>query len=486
MGLDNLKEIADKLLAKVLQEEDSSSSKKRKLFRLASPKLFQDEVYVIYSVLYTFKEKNININDEFLTAFLTSNKKLILNSKKSLDISAYGDIDGDEFSAYVAGVVDYFKRLKSLTVNEDFDLLFERYLIDFKRVELNKALRDSNMILTDSLKVGNKILSGYEDSVAYFKKRSAEIDGLVDLNNGKGFRTAQEVLDEKSDTGKSKKVSDFHKVDELNAHLGGIYAPMMYLVLGPPKAGKTKFCTRAVHTALVKYKQNVSIWPVEGGSTAFLAQMRAIHFDYLYNDGVDITQRKSGVSQWSILKNSLDSELATLEESSCLDLLNNPAYGKMNFIDRPFYIETCLEEIDTSIRENASSLLMIDYPQLVTSMDSKMSERERIANFFPKTLRYIKDNNIAAIFPAQYSQESVKEMLKSNDLSGVDTRVLGGGSSEMARTTDFLISLWGTTEDIKNHKACILPSTARFASVSDRIDLYIDGETCLFSSIKDK
>lgn len=482
---ESLKELSEKLLAGVLNSDEESVLKRKRLFRFANPKLFSDEAYILYKVLYSFREKGFNIDEEFLSLYLLNNRKLITSSKDVINISAYGDIDGDEVSAYTAGVVEYFRKLKNLKVTDDFDLTFEKYLLEFKRIELNRALINANTILTDSLVVNRKTLSGYEDSVGYFKKRSAEIDGLVDLNNGKGFRTMEDILQDDKDGGESEKVSDFHMIEELNNHFGGIYTGMMYLVLAPPKAGKSKFCTRMAHQALVEYGQNVTVWAVEGGSSAWLAQLRAIHFDYVYNTDVDVTQMKFGVSQGGILKGSLEPELASLEESSRLDLMSNPRYGKVHFIDRPFMVETFLEELDTSVRENNSKVIVVDYMQLISSKDPRMSERERIANAFPRLLRYIKDNGIAALLPAQYSQDSVKDLLKMSDITKADTRVMGGGSSEMVRTTDFLISLWATTEDIKNHKMVILPSTARFSSVSDKIDLYVDGASCLFSSIKD-
>lgn len=483
-GSDNLRDLGDKLISSILNSDEDSVERRKRLFRFASPKLFRGEAYVLYRVLYSFREKNITPDEEFISLYLMNNRKLLTSSSKYIDIGSYGDIDGDEVSAYVAGVLEYFRRLKSSKPDEDFDLLFEKYLLEFKRIELNRALVDSNTILTDSLVVNRQTLSGYEDSVAYFKKRSAEIDGLVDANQGKGFRTMEDVMQDNEDKGESVKVSDFHMIDELNEHLGGIYSGMMYLVLAPPKAGKSKFCTRMAHQAMVEYGQNVTVWAVEGGSSAWLAQLRAIHFDWMYNNGVDITQQKFGVSQGAIISGNLEPELAALEESSRLDLMTNQRYGKVHFIDRPFLVETFLEEIDTSIRDNNSTVLVVDYMQLISSRNSRMSERERIANSYPRLLKYIKDNGVAALLPAQYSQESVKDMLKMNDISKADTRVMGGGSSEMTRTTDFLISLWATTEDIKNHKMTILPSTARFSSVSDKIDLYVDGASCLFSSIK--
>ena len=486
LGAESLRESADKMLATLLKQGEESKNIRRYIFRLVSPKVFRDEPYVLYRLLYRLRDKNITIDREFIELALLNNKKFFKECKGYLDIQDFGDIDGNYEDAYIAGVLKYFDKLSTMPPlsQDDFELCFEKYVIEFKRVEMGKALRESNAILSEGLKIGRNEYAGYEDSVSYIKKRSAEIDGLVDLNNGKGFRTMQEVLTDSEEDLSSEKVSDFGLIDELNESFGGIYSGMMYLVLAPPKAGKSKFATRIAHTAQVKYGQNVTVWAVEGGSAAWLAQERAIHFDYMYNDGVEVADKKFGVDQFAVLRGNLDSELASLEETSRLDLQENPEYGKVNFIDRPFYVETFIEELDKSVRSNGSSMIIIDYLQLIDSTGTKLSERERIAKAFPKLLKYIKDNNLAAVLPAQYSQESVKDMLKASDVSKMDSRVLGGGSSEMVKSTDYIIPLFATTEDIRNHRMIILPTTSRFSSVTDKVELYVDGASCIFSSIK--
>ena len=485
-GEDLLTDLSENLISTAL----ANSDRRRDLFRQANPKIFRDEAYIIYKVLYHFKERELNFDKEFLSLYLTNNRNVIGESKQYIDIFSYGDIDGDNIPAYTKGVLDYYDRITQLKVltEEEFNISFEKYKVEFQRIEYQKILSNTDLILNDQLRVRRKVYSGFEDSVEYNKKAVAELNGLIDMNNGKGFRSAEEVYSDAQEVEDGEIVADFHKVDELNDWYGGVYSKMMYVVLAPPKAGKSKFCTRVAHQALTKYHKNVTVWAVEGGSEAWLAQLRAIHFDSMYNSEADLMDRKFGVDQYKIFTKSLgkeNPELAALEQSSYTDLVSNPSFGKVAFIDRPFEVETFLEEIDTSVKANNSSLLVIDYLQLIGSRSSQKSERERIADAFPRLLRYIKDNNLAAILPAQYSQEAVKDMLKSDDVSKMDTRVMGGGSSEIVRTTDFLIPLFATTEDIANNRVSILPTTTRFAGVTNKVELYVDGASCLFSSIKE-
>lgn len=475
------------LMSALVQKTENARQFRTKLFRIAAPKVFRDEAYVLYSLLYEFKEQNINIGSEFILLYLTNNRKKLRDAANQVDLSAYGDVDGDEIDAYISGVVGYFESLLNMPVvtADEFDLALVTYLMEFKNVEYTKLIREQNQILTSEMRHKGKILSGVDDANVYYRTRFAEIESLIDMNNGRGFRTAEEVKADSEESQKSEKISDFHKINELNNLIGGIYSDKMYVIFGPPKAGKSKLATRLAHQALTEYGQNITVWAVEGGSQAWLAQLRAIHFDSFYNDGASITERKYGVSQGTILKNELDPELKALEDTSYNDLVGNAKYGKIHFIDRPFHLETFLEEIDTSVKANGSSMIVVDYMQLLSSKSSKLKKNERLAAAFPLLLNYQKANNVASILPAQYSQESVKELLKTGDLNKVDIRTMGGDSSEIIRTTDYIIPLFASTEDIKNHKVTILPTASRLSSVTDKIDLYIDGETCLFSSINE-
>lgn len=458
-----------------------------KLTVVSNPRLFRDENYILFSVLYAYrgKLKKINIDEEFLKLFLNRNRDLITRSKAFIDINAYGEIDGSPELGYISGVLKHFTRLlgfEDITVRE-FETNFEKYLIEFKAIEAAKTYEKAEIILKEGITLGRRYYFGFEDSQNYVKRQLSEIEGLVDMKAGTGYVTQSELLMNEKDTGKTPiKIADFGRLTELNTHLGGIYTSMFYQILAPAKAGKTKLCSRICHTASVIYGTNVTVWAQEGGMEAWSAQQRAIHFDYLYNTGVDITEKKFGISQNVILMNKFPSdELKQLELSSKIDLASNKNYGSVDYIDRPFEVETFIEDIDASVRDNGSQLVIIDYLQLIGTATGK-PERERIAEAYQKLLNYAKKANVAILTPGQYKQEVLTALASSSDTSNVDMRASGGGSAETIRTPDYNIAMWASTQDLMNNVVKFLSMPCRMNAAFPEVKAHMDLAVCQFIS----
>jgi len=487
---EKMRYFSDKVISAIVGNKEIRGYALGRLISSTNPRLFRDENYIIFSVLYNYREriKNINIDSEFLSLYLDNNRKLIEKSSGFIDIHAYGEVDGSEALGYISGVLKHFNRLSGMSdmSEAEFDLNFEKYLVVFKAIEAQKVYAQSNQILTEGLKINGKLLVGFEDSYNYSRRKLAEIEGLVDMNQGSGFTSMNEVLLSKKDEGKkSLKVADFD-IEALNNHYGGIYTGNFYQVLAPPKAGKSKFCARVCHTAITRYGTNVTVWAQEGGNEAWSAQMRAIHFDYTFNEGVSVTERKYGIDQDVVLHDKYpNQELKELEMTSNIDLASNTDYGKVDFIDRPFEVETFLDEIDTSIKANNSKLLIIDYLQLIGSSNPRTTERERIAKAYKSLLNYCKKNNIAVLTPAQYKQDSIDALASKGDTSDADMRTAGGGSSEAFRTPDIIFAFWASTSDIRNNTMKILSVPCRFNKPFPEIPCYMDLGVCKFVSLGD-
>lgn len=483
---ERLRMFADSIMSCCVGEKDIKNYALDKLMLVSSPQLFRDENYVLFTILYTYrgKLKQIKIDEEFLKLFLNRNRGLLQKARGFIDINAYGEIDGSVELGYISGVLKHFKRLVSmdeLTIT-DFETCFEKYLIEFKAIEAEKTYNQASMILTDGLNIGRKKYFGFEDSANFTKRRMAEIEGLVNMQKGSGFVTAREMLLEEKEGNKSYKISDFDKLEALNKVYGGIYTGMFYQVIAPPKTGKSKFCARVVHTTAVKYGNNVTVWAEEGGKEAFLAQLRAIHFDYTYNTGVSVTEKKFGVSQDAIVHNKFPSdELKQLELSSKIDFASNQDYGSIDFIDRPFEVETFLEDIDTSVKSNNSQLIVIDYLQIIGSAKN-LPERERVAEAYRRLLDYCKTNNVAVLTPGQYKQDAFEKLLSMGNTADADMRTSGGTSSEVIRTPDIIFAFWATTQDIINNIMKILSMPCRFNKPFPEIPVAIDFESCQFVS----
>ena len=483
-----MKGFGDILLASALGSSEVAIKNRHFLFGNARIELFRDENYIIYSLLYNFKDRNITIDEEFVKLSLMRQQSLIedASNARKIDINAYGEVDDSVTLGYIGGVMKYFSNLMKdeKVAPDEFQLVFEKYLIEYKAIETAKIYSDSLQIIGDGLKIGKKVLQGFEASRDYVKNNLARIEGVVDQNKGIGFINMTEVILNPKQEAKSVKISDFGALEELNNHYGGIYTGNLYTVMAPSKSGKSKFCARLAHTAMVNYGVNVSVWAFEGGYEAWTAQMRSIHFDFTYNTGVPATDVKIGVTQGAILHDRFPdgSPYKELEATSKLDLASNSAYGSTHFIDRPFRVETFLDEIDASVKANNSQMLIIDYLQLIDS-EKSMSERERIATAYPRLLEYCKKNNIAVVSPAQYKQDVVDELQRKKDGEARDMRTAGGGSYEIIKTSDVIFALWASTEDLSNNKMTIMPMPTRFYDAIPEFDIYVDLGYCQFMSL---
>lgn len=483
-----MKGFGDILLASALGSSEVAIKNRHFLFGNARIELFRDENYIIYSLLYNFKDRNITIDEEFVKLSLMRQQSLIedASNARKIDINAYGEVDDSVTLGYIGGVMKYFSNLMKdeKVAPDEFQLVFEKYLIEYKAIETAKIYSDSLQIIGDGLKIGRKVLQGFEASRDYVKNNLARIEGVVDQNKGIGFINMAEVILNPKQEAKSVKISDFGALEELNNHYGGIYTGNLYTVMAPSKSGKSKFCARLAHTAMVNYGVNVSVWAFEGGYEAWTAQMRSIHFDFTYNTGASATDVKIGVTQGAILHDRFPdgSPYKELEATSKLDLASNSAYGSTHFIDRPFRVETFLDEIDASVKANNSQMLIIDYLQLIDS-EKSMSERERIATAYPRLLEYCKKNNIAVVSPAQYKQDVVDELQRKKDGEARDMRTAGGGSYEIIKTSDVIFALWASTEDLSNNKMTIMPMPTRFYDAIPEFDIYVDLGYCQFMSL---
>lgn len=484
---EKIRTYADEILSCMVGGKEINNYALGKLLTSTTPALFRDENHIIFQVLYNYRDKarKISIDEEFLQLYLMRNRKILENARSYIDIGAYGEVDGQQDLAYIAGVVKHFNRLCEMPElsKDEFNLVYEKYIVDFKSSEMARVLASSGMILTDGLRIRGRKWIGPEDSFNYIKKQMAEINGLVDMQEGTGFRSMSDIIMEERDERKKPiKVADFDNLTALNKIYGGIYTGNFYQVLAPPKGGKTKFCTRVCHTAAVKFGTNVSVWAAEGGALSWVAQMRAIHFDYTYNSGVDVRSRKFGVSQEAILHHNFPSkELEDLELSSKLDLASNPDYGSVDCIDRPFNVETFIEDLDTSVKSNNSQLVIIDYLQYIGT-EGKMSERERVSEAYKMLLAYCRANNVAVLTPGQYKQDVIDKLADMSSTSGADMRTSGGVSSEVERTPDIIFALWASTQDLLNNSMKIMSMPCRFNKTFPQIPCYVDLEVCDFIS----
>ena len=484
---ERLSKLGDILLASSIGTDSVSKQNRQILFGQFTPRVFRDENHIIYKVFYNLKESGVSPDEEFMRLYLTRNEGVILKSDKYIDITAYADLDESPATGYTVAVLKHFAKLKGMQPisQDDFKLQVEKYKLEYQCIEFGSACSQAKTILYDGLKEGRRLYQGYDDSVSHLKRDIANIDSVIDTTAGAGFIDASIVGMIDDTENKPVKIGDFGEITELNDHLGGIYTPYFYSILAPTKGGKSKFTTKMIHNIAIENGNNVVVWAHEGGYQAWLAQLRALHFDWLYNrNEPDVARHKRGVTQKVIIEGSYPSDaVKVLEDASRVDLFTNPQYGNIHMIDRPFKVDTFIDEIETAVQLNSAKAVLVDYLQLVDWDERGVSKSQAIGRAYQKLLAYAKKRNVAVISPAQFTQSFMNEMAKSQDGDTHEVRTAGGESSEIIRTPDINIALYATAEDLMAHTMKILSVPSRLAQPFPPFDIYCDLGVCQFSSL---
>lgn len=481
---ERLSELSDSIIAGVINTDEESLMNRRYLYGSLPVKVFSDENFVIYSVLYQFRDRGITPDQEFLKMYLMRNTKFFKENKDKFNMADYESDDSDTEDGYISAVIKQYVRLQGIGCTGDFKLAIEKYKVEYSAIEMNKAYSQSRLILYEGLQIGRRFYQGFEDSVTYTKKVAADIENMLDNSLGDGFiDSRKEGIIDKEES-KPELIGDFDLIEELNEYLGGIYTGFLINVVAPTKGGKSKFTTRLAHTMIVKYGVNISVWAVEGGHEAWWAQLRAIHFEYMYIRNAVDGNKVAPLSQDDILRGNYPSDaIRSLEEASRLDLFTNDSYGIINMINRPFYEETFIDEIDTSVKVNNSRAVFIDYLQLITSDVKGRSVSETVKSAYKKALKFTKDYNVSIISPAQFTQEFIKQ-LSSSKGGTPETRTSGGESSEVIRSADINIALYASLDDLTRNSMTIMSMPSRLSKTFPAFEIYADLCPCLFSSIQ--
>jgi hypothetical protein len=225
---------------------------------------------------------------------------------------------------------------------------------------------------------------------------------------------------------------------------------------------------------------NVSVCAHEGGVAAWWDQMNAIHFEYLNS--------QTGTPPYPLCQQEINTgtypneEIRVLAEQARVDLFTNENYGNLGMIDRPFTLETFIDEIETSVSSNRSRAVIIDYLQLIEWTTKGMSKPQAIGSAYQKLLAYAKKRNVLVMSPSQMTQEFMNEMAKSKDGQVNEIRTAGGESSEVIRTPDINIALYATVEDLQHNDMTILSVPSRLAQPFPPIRIYANLANCVFAS----
>lgn len=434
--------------------------------------VFKDEYYVFYELVsHTIKNDVSSMGEKYIMLYMNTHRGLFL-SNRNVDLNKFSGV-ADNYGEFVTSCVALYKEFEDsdVTTNEAFHRLLDEYRMEYINEQSIILMQDSAAIMTDGFNYGRRVLQGFNDMQMYMKRGMSTLENLNSGANHIGIFTygvdEPEELNEELDT-----ICKFG-IKPLDDATGGITEGDMISVLGVAKGGKSRFMTYVIHSCLVNGVSCV-VWSIENGIKGWQSLIRARHFDYLYNKGDN--ESHAFINDNEIRKGTIDGVKKDKESSSWIDLRTNKSYGRITVIDEPFDIDTYIETLDTAVKKSGAKVVAVDYLQLIGDATGKRNQQERIAEAYQKTLRYLKANKIAGIFPAQIKQTSVSGLtaLNSEELASIETRDIAGASYEVVKTPDINIALVGSVEDIRMGHLKLVSMPSRNSAPFSPVDLSVD------------
>lgn len=488
---DSLSGLSADVVGGLVSEHDDSRLNEAYI-TLGNGTILRGEDWGIWRVIYAMRTQGFLPDREFISGFLNRNRSLIYRANgKNINLGDYKPVAGDDIAGYIAAVVERYDSLYPKYLNqtiEDYHKALSVYRMQYARIETAKLYQKALDINGDGLKVGRNYLQGVNDSYAFIRDG---ISGILSATSDSVEETRISMRDlyqdlKSGDAEKTYKICDFVGIPTLNKAWGGLWTGNLYTILAPAKAGKTRFCARLCHSALMAGK-NVTVWAVEGGVEEWLAHMRAIHYHFFHNGGKPTDEWVTRLDMISIKNgNYVNDAQRKYEELSASDLFNNESYGSVDFVKGAFEEGTFLDKIKESVKHNNSSLVIIDYMEwLQPAPGDKRSKWEVLKSGYIDIAQYVSEANVAIAAPAQFTQETIKGLVKSGS-DNSDLRTASSGTSEVIRASDMIMGLWASTTDLENNQMKIISVPSRKAPVFEDINLRIDLGTCTFQEIEPK
>lgn len=479
----NTLQTQDIIFASIFKDDDGVNRRKQELLTtFSNTNVFKNEYYVYYILTRDFPK--VVPNREFIRLFLQTNRASFQGSPY-INLSEFYNGDSDPYVEFANSVLDLFDTLRKTTIDDqEYFRAVNMHKMNYINEKSIQLLEESAIILSEGVQRGSKRLAGYEDMRKNLKIGLLELDNVLSKSDRRGFITYKNDNPDEESDGAVKLITTYG-IEPLDRELGGISEGDMVSLLAPAKGGKTRFSTYILHNALVNHGVNVAMWSVENGWKGWEALIRARHFNWFYNSKITDAAQKRHITADMIRRGTLEGELYEMEQASWADLRFNSKYGEMINIDEDFDLDTLPEVLETAINDYGAKLICVDYLQLITGGNPRLSKTERIAEAYKLVLQVLKKKKVAGIFPGQFKQTVVGDIKKadSEELINMELRDAGGESYEVIKTPDVNIALYGTVEDIRNGRMKLLSIPSRNAKPFEPIDLYADMGSCTFAPL---
>lgn len=484
----SLEDRSDEVLTAIIGKGADSKRRLALAYDSLIPAAFTGINHLVYSVIIS--RRRADMNERSFRGTLQANRKNILYSGDKVNVNSVDQVEGlSQEDSFLLAASKKYGRLYDTAwkgTDEDFDLLVEDYIQEFAEVKSAEKIRTASEIVKGSVKIGRRVFSGTEDAQTYLTTELTSLNDLKDKTRGSGLKSLSEVRQEIDTRKANKKLAGFDMIPSLDKAFNGIRSGLMYVMMAPPKGGKTRFTVDITHNALVKHGTNVLVWPTEGGVNLFTPLLSAKHYHYSINKDRFGTNNPllPGIDASDIRNNTLDSRQKVYEQTFFTELTSNPNYGVCTMVDNgTMYVEDFTDILKDYVRRTKSEIVIIDYLALIQSNNPRNTDKVQILNqAFQKAAQFAHEENVALITPHQYRQEAVRAMAQGGDL---DMRVEGAGSAEVLRSTDMGLAMWASSEMLQQGRMELRSLPTRYAAPFDPIPLSTDLGSSYFCEIKE-
>lgn len=155
---------------------------------------------------------------------------------------------------------------------------------------------------------------------------------------------------------------------------------------------------------------------------------------------------RPGLTDKDILNGTYPPEYETAVQESLVDLVENPAYGKLRVVGRELFVDDIENYLNNIYDTFKFDVVILDYFGLIGSRSSKSryNDLAEAANKIKSLCKYFKGAGFLAVVPNQLTREEEAKILKGDDTT---SKLGGAASSDLIRGADLSITL---TESVQN------------------------------------
>lgn len=320
-----------------------------------------------------------------------------------------------------------------------FKLATVRLIEEWRDEHYQKVISDASQIHLNQLSIGDKLLTGIDDSINYVREGLSTIENLTeDHDEGDINIEGEDVVRdyEQAKGGTSKGVlSGFI---ELDAQTHGAQPGELWLIAGYTGEGKSKIAYNMAYSAAYIQRKNVLFGTAEATREQVRRNLVVRHTHHPKFD-------RPGGLRYSDVKWGTLSEADEQFLRMSLKDMRTGQYGRCYVFKIPHRasINYVADVLARQQRLYPADVIIVDYLGLMASDHRRPSRREELDDLLISSKRLAVDKNIPLISPWQLSRDAWKEAQKSHAY----TKASLSDTSQAEKSTDLIMAILRSDEN---------------------------------------